>query len=103
MAGKVNILWTKPAIMEFAEILYLLRSRSTEAASKIVSQIRSSVLLLSQFPEMRERLELERHTAHDIVVGQYRIFYDYIRTENKVLILAIFDLHQNPHRIFSLN
>jgi len=103
MAGKVNILWTKPAIMEFAEILYLLRSRSTEAANKIVSQIRSSVLLLSQFPEMRERLELERHTAHDIVVGQYRIFYDYTRTENKVLILAIFDLHQNPHRIFSLN
>ena len=63
MAGKVNILWTKPAIMEFAEILYLLRSRSTEAASKVVSQMRSTVLLLSQFPEMRERLELERHTT----------------------------------------
>ena len=103
MAGKVNILWTKPAIMEFAEILYLLRSRSTEAASKVVSQIRSSVLLLSQFPEMRDRLELQWRPAHHIVVDQYRIFYDYTWAENKVFILAIFDLHQNPHRIFSLN
>ena len=100
MARRIKILWTTPAETDLAEILNFLRGHSPQAARKIVARIREDVQLLSEFPELGKLFELAQPPAREIVVGHYRIFYDYASRGRTILILAVFDSRQNPRKIF---
>lgn len=102
MAKQIELQWTEPAELDLKAILSFIRRESPQAARKLTSQIRHSVSLLSEFPEIGQFFDLVEPPAREIVVSHYRIFYDYLPNHNRILILAVFDSRQDPTKIYSI-
>lgn len=102
MATQIEVHWTEPAEADIRNIVSFIRQESPQAARKLIKQIRHSVSLLSELSAMGKSFNLVEPAAREIVCSHYRIFYDYLPNQNKVLVLAVFDSRQDPSKIYSI-
>lgn len=102
MAKQIKVQWTEPAELDLKAMPSFIRQESPQAAKELLKQIRHSVPLLTDFPEMGKSFASVEPPAREIIAGHYRIFYDYLPNDNKILILAIFDSRQDPTKIYSI-
>ena len=102
MEQQVSITWTNPSLEDLQDIYDFYAVHSSSLADRIMSRIVDRVDLLKKgFLEIGQ-LEplLENHPGKPryLLEGYHKILYRLIDPQH-VLILAVFDVRQNPDRL----
>lgn len=92
-----KVIWSEKAAFERREILnyWINRNKSKSYSKKLNHQIRKTILLISEFPELG--IQTDRPNIRVRVVNIYLIFYE-IKDEN-IWILTIWDGRRNAQKL----
>lgn len=95
-----KIIWTLKAQSDRLEILqyWIDKNKSSLFARKLNEIFNERVELLSQYPNLGKKTDVEHIRAH--IVRDYFIFYKII--QKTIVIVSIFDVRQNPRKLKSI-
>lgn len=99
--GNLELIWTKPALDDFDEIISYIAKDSVDVAVKQYERIKDISLEIGKFPKQGRIIpELQNENIikfREIIVTPWRMMYRI--EENRILILAILDGRRNIEEI----
>lgn len=94
----MEVIWTKPALEDFDEIINYIAKDSVEIAIKQYEKIKETSIKIGKFPEQGRiipELQNENITKYrEMIIKPWRMMYR-IEEGTKILILAIIDGRRN--------
>lgn len=89
-----KIIWSAKAKAEFLSVLayWKKRNASTTYSEKLKLETERHILLLSSFPELGKRTEID--TIRSSILNNYSIFYS--ASKSTIRIISFWDNRQNP-------
>jgi addiction module RelE/StbE family toxin len=85
-----KIKWTLRALNDLQEIYSFIARDSIQYARIQVENIQSAVSKLTYFPQMgRVVPELSNLLYREILVGNYRVIYNFTEEQNQILIMFV--------------
>lgn len=89
----MKIIWSPESERALYEILDYIAQDSPENALRFISQLRSRVEHLSQFPNLGRKVpEREKDHLREILEGNYRIIYRV--TKKTIEVVTVFEGHR---------
>ncbi|VAX36440.1 hypothetical protein MNBD_UNCLBAC01-483 [hydrothermal vent metagenome] len=90
----IKIIWTEPAISDLEKIRSYIAQDSEVYAAALILELFQSVDQLEHFPQSGRIVpELNQEDTREVIVGNYRVIYDFI--DLKIRILGILHGAQN--------
>lgn len=90
------VVWTKEAIDDLSDITAYISRDSKFYAQQLVRKIHTYCSKLELFPESGRSIpEVEDDPARELIVGNYRLMYDYFPESDRVEILAVYHSARN--------
>jgi plasmid stabilization system protein ParE len=92
-----RIIWSPRAKIDLFDILdfYFQRNGSKEYSIKLNSNLRKSIKLLENHPEIGLKTDVKN--VRNLIFGDYSIFYE-IKSKT-IEIITIWDSRQNPQKL----
>ncbi len=86
----MKIVFSSQAKADLAEIVNFIAYDKPQAARKLATSIRQSVLKLSDFPKMGRTVpEFADETIRELIKGQYRVVYKVDDKKNTIVSVTI--------------
>ncbi|PIY03293.1 MAG: type II toxin-antitoxin system RelE/ParE family toxin [Bacteroidetes bacterium CG_4_10_14_3_um_filter_31_20] len=100
----IKIFWTPFALSRIDEIFDYIadQARSAAPANKLVSRIMKRTDQLIRFPESGQKEMLLQEIGQNsryLLIGNYKIIYEYHKNENIIIITDVFHTRQNPKKL----
>lgn len=82
-----KIFWTEPAIDDLDDVHHFIAKDSVVYANAVILEIMNTVDRLQDFPDSGKLVPDFDQSSRELLVGNYRIIYDY--SETAVHILSV--------------
>jgi toxin ParE1/3/4 len=87
---KTSLVWTRPALDSLLEITRYVMADNPSAAQKFAASIKAKVGRLQRLPESGRLVpDFPSSGLREILIGDYRVIYRFLKSTQTVQILAV--------------
>ena len=92
-----KVVWTRNAEIQLQKLLdfFVFRNRSNQYSQKLYRKFKSELKFAAKNPEIGIRTKLNQ--IKGLIISDYILFYEI--TEDKIIVLKVWDSKQNPDKL----